>query len=326
MKYSIGVELGVRNIVAGILDKNGKLIRRDTVPTNKDREFEEIMEDMCRLIQKILDDEDMEIKHIRYIGVGCPGITDNELGIVLKNYTMNLNNAKVRFEIQKHFNIPVYVENDANCVAIAEYLLGAAYGTGNSLTIKVGVGIGGGMIMEGCIYNGLNFGGTEFGHMVIDFNGRQCTCGRKGCWEQYASASALISQTKQLIEEYPDSILANLFRSCCNNQITELTAFEAAKAGDEHARKLCGEYLIYFAEGLANIVNILMPEVVIIAGPISKLGNSLVNPLVDLLRERIYCKELHIPEFKMAEMGNAGIIVGAAMLGAFKDEKLDDLI
>ncbi len=326
MKCSIGIELGVKNIVAGILDKNGKLLRRDTIPTNKDREFEEIMRDMCGLISKILSDEDLEIKSVRYIGVGCPGITDNFNGIVLKNYSMNLNNANVRAEIQKYFNVPVYVENDANCVAIAEYLLGAAYGTSNSLTVKVGVGIGGGIILEGCIYNGLNFGGTEFGHMVIDFNGRPCICGRKGCWEQYASASALISQTKQLIEKYPDSILANIASSCCNNQITELTIFEAAKAGDEMAKQVCREYVIYFAEGLANIVNILMPEVVILAGPISKLGNSLVYPLVDLLREKIYCKELHIPEFKMAEMGNAGIIVGAAMLGAFKDEKLSDLI
>ncbi len=326
MKYSIGIELGVKNIVAGILDKNGKLIRRDTIPTEKDRAFEEIIKDMCGLVSKILNDEDLEIKNIKYIGVGCPGITDNQHGIVLKNYSMNFNNVKVRAEIQKYLNVPVYVENDANCVAIAEYLLGAAYGTSNSLTIKVGVGIGGGIILEGCIYNGLNFGGTEFGHMVIDFNGRPCSCGRKGCWEQYASASALISQTKQLIQDNPDSILANIAANCCNNQITELTIFEAAKAGDEVAKKVCREYIVYFAEGLANIVNILMPEVVIIAGPISKLGNSLVYPLVDLLREKIYCKELHIPEFKMAEMGSAGIIVGAAMLGAFKDEKLSDLI
>lgn len=325
MKYSIGVELGVKNIVAGVLDKNGKLIRRDTVPTNKDREFEEIIKDMCTLIFKILEDEDIEIRNVRYIGVGCPGITDNQHGIVLRNYTMNFKDAKVRAEVQKHINLPVYVENDSNCVAIAEYLLGAAYGTSKSLTIKIGNGIGGGMIIDGDIYNGLNFGGTEFGHMVIDMNGRQCSCGRKGCWEQYCSAAALINQTKQLAADYPDSKLAGIIKNNCN-QITEITAFEAAKAGDEPSRKLCSEYVVYFAEGMANMVNILMPEVVIIAGPISKLGNGLVYPLVDLLREKIYCKELHLPEFKMAEMGNAGIIVGAAMLGAFKDEKLSELI
>lgn len=325
MKYYIGIELGVKNIVAGILDKNGKLIRRDTVPTNKDRDFEEIIKDMCSLIVKITNDEDVELKNIKYIGVGCPGIIDHLHGIVIKNYTLNFNNAHVRTEIQKHINLPVYVENDANCVAIAEYLLGAAYGTTSSLTIKVGVGIGGGIIIDGNMYNGFNFGGTEFGHMVIDYNGRQCTCGRKGCWEQYASAATIISQTKQLVSDYPESILANLVK---NNlyTITELTAFEAAKAGDEQAKKLCKEFLDYFAEGVANIVNILMPEVVVIAGPISKLGNALVNPLVEILSERIYCKELLLPEFKMAEMGTAGIVVGAAMLGTFKDENLDDLL
>jgi glucokinase len=325
MKYYVGIELGVKNIVAGILDKNGKMIRRDTVPTNKDRDFEDIIADMCSLVSKMIKNEDIELRSIKYIGVGCPGIIDNLNGIVLKNYTLNFNNAPVRTEIQKHINLPVFVENDANCIAIAEYLLGASYGTTSSLIIKIGVGIGGGIIIDDSIYNGFNFGGTEFGHMVIDYNGRQCTCGRKGCWEQYASASALISQTKKLIEDNPDSILAKMVKGNVS-QITELTVFEAAKAGDKEAAKLAGEFIDYFAEGLANIVNILMPEVVVIAGPISKLGNNLVNPLVETLRERIYCREVHLPEFKMAEMGTAGIVVGAAMLGAFKDEKLDDLV
>jgi len=325
MKYYIGIELGVKNIVAGILDKNGKMIRRDTVLTNKDRAFEDIIKDMCALIVKMTDDEDVELKNVKYIGVGCPGIIDNKNGIVIKNYTLDFDNAQVRAEIQKHINLPVFVENDANCIAIAEYLLGATYGTTSSLTIKVGVGIGGGIIIDGSMYNGYNFGGTEFGHMVIDYNGRKCTCGRKGCWEQYASATAIINQTKQLILDNPESILSNLVKNN-SSQITELTMFEAAKAGDEQAKKLCIEFVDYFAEGLANIVNILMPEVVVIAGPISKLGNGLVSPLVEILRERIYCREVHLPEFKMAEMGTAGIVVGAAMLGAFKDEKLDDLV
>lgn len=324
MKYYIGVELGVRNIVAGIFDKNGKLIRRDIIPTNKERSFELIIKDMCSLINKIIEDEDIEIKNIKYIGVGCPGIIDNMNGIVLKNYRLNFNNAEIRTEIQKYFKQPVFVENDANCVAIAEYLLGASYGTSSSLTIKVGVGIGGGLIIDGSIYNGFNFGGTEFGHMVIEHNGRECSCGRKGCWEQYVSASAIVTQTKQLIDENPDSILANMVNNSA--QITELTIFEAAKAGDEKAKEACIEYIDYFSEGLANIVNILMPEVVIIAGPISKLGDGLVKPLVEKLRGRIYGREIHLPEFKMAEMGTAGIVVGAAMLGTFKDAKLDDLV
>ncbi len=325
MKYYIGIELGVKNIVAGLLDKYGKMVRRETVPTNKDRAFEDIIQDMCSLITKIIDDEDIELKNVKYIGVGCPGIIDNLNGVVLKNYSLNFSNAPIRDEIRKHINLPVYIENDANCVAIAEYLLGASYGTSSSLTIKVGVGIGGGIVINGSIFNGFNFGGTEFGHMIIDYNGRECTCGRKGCWEQYVSASALINQTKQLVIDNPDSILANIVKGNLS-QITELTVFEAAKEGDVLAKRLCAEYIDYFAEGLANIVNILMPEVLVIAGPISKLGNSLVNPLVEILGERIYCKEVHVPEFKMAEMGTAGIVVGAAMLGAFKDEKLDDLV
>lgn len=325
MKYFIGVEVGVKNIACGLVDKNGKLIRRNAVPTDPDKNFDKIIEDVCMLIKAVTSDEGIELKNIKAIGVGCPGVTDNMHGVVIKNYTLNFNNAPVRAAIQKSINLPVYVENDANCVAIAEYLVGASYGTTRSVTVRIGVGIGGGIIIDGCIYNGYNYGGTEFGHMVIDHKGRQCTCGRKGCWEQYSSASAIISQTKNLIKEYPDSLLAKMVD---NNDtiINELTVFDAAKAGDEHARQLCDEFIEYLGEGLANIVNIIMPEVIVIAGPITKLGVALTTKLNDLLSKTIYCKEIMSPELKIAETGTAGIIVGAAMLSEFKDSKLDLLI
>lgn len=322
MKCNIGIELGVKNIVVGIVDKNGKLLRKDSTPMGKDRPFEDIVKDIFELIKKVLEDEAIELKSVKHIGVGCPGITDNENGIILRSYTLNLFNANIRAELQKYINISVHVENDANCVAVAEYLLGAAYGTSSSLTIKIGNGIGGGIIIDDNIYNGFNFGGTEFGHMTIDFHGRECKCGRKGCWETYASATALINETKKTALENPDSLIMKI----CNNdlsQISELTAYEAAKAGDPYAKRVFDEYLEVLSEGIANIVNILMPAIVVIAGPISKLGDYLANPLIALLNQKIYCRGLKLPEFKMAEMGTAGIVIGAAMLGAFKDEKLE---
>lgn len=324
MKFYIGVEIGVRNIAIGIIDKNQKLVRKVSTPTDKDKSFEGVIKDIYELIEKAIDEEGLELKQIKSIGVGCPGITDNDKGIVLRNYSLNFENANIRHELQKYINVPVYVENDANCVAISEYLLGAAYGTSSSLTIKIGNGIGGGLIIDGSIYNGFNFGGTEFGHMVINQNGRQCTCGRKGCWEMYASASALIEETKKVTAENPDSIIMSLVNNDIN-QINETTAYEAAKQGDIYAKKVFDDFIEVLAEGIANIVNILMPSVVIIAGPINKLGESLSKPLISLLSQKIYCKGLKLPEFKMAETGGGAIILGAAMLGNFKDDKIEML-
>jgi glucokinase len=318
MKYFIGVELGVKNINIGVVDKYGKLLRKDTLPTLKERPYQEIIKDIADLTFKVLKSENIDLKSVRFIGVGSPGIPNNDKGIIVRNYTLNFINTPIRAELQKHINLPVYIENDANCAALSESVAGAAEDIDFSVTIKIGTGIGGGIIINNKVYTGFNFAGAELGHMVISCGGEKCTCGRKGCWESYASATALIRHTREAAEQNPDSLIHKIVENDLS-KINEFTAFEATKSGDQTAEKVFHQYIEYLAEGVVNIINILMPEVIIIGGEISKLGEYLLKPLRKMVYDRIYSKEILPPELKIAEMGSASIVIGAAMLGLYKD-------
>ncbi len=318
MKYFIGVELGVNNISAGLVDKNGKLIKRATAPTMKDRPYKEIMDDIAGLIKRVLDEEGVEARSVKYIGVGCPGISDVKTGVVLKSYTAGFSNLPIREELQKHFNLHVYVENDANCAALAESVSGAAEDIDHSILIRIGNGIGGGIIISNAIYSGFNNAGPEIGHMVIIMDGEQCTCGRKGCWEAYCSESALMKNVAKAAKENPDSLINKNIENDLS-KITFTTFFEAFKSGDAVAKVVFNSYLDIFATGVTNIVNILMPQAVIIGGEIGKMGEYLLKPLRERVFAEVYTREVELPEFKIAEMGSAAIIIGAAMLGLSRD-------
>lgn len=318
MKHFIGVELGVTNIVAGIVDKYGRMIRKDSAPTLKDRPYEEIIRDMAELIKRVLHDENVDIRSVRYIGVGCPGIPDIAAGTIVRNYTLNFINTPIREELQKYYDLPVFVENSANCAALAESVAGAAEDIEFSVTIKVGNGIGSGVIINNKIYSGFNFAGAEIGHMVIAMGGEPCTCGRKGCWEAYASATALINHARTVVKNNPDSLIYQMVEGDLS-KITVTAIFEAAREGDNTCMDITHEYLKYLGEGIVNIANILMPEVIIISGEISKQGEHLLKPLREILCERIYSKDIRQPELKTAELGSAAIVIGAAMLGLYRE-------
>ncbi|NTV90756.1 MAG: ROK family protein [Clostridiales bacterium] len=318
MKYYVGVELGVNHISAGLVDKSGKLVRRATGPTMKERPYQEIVADIAALIRKVLDEEGADVKNIRYIGVGCPGISNSKTGTIIRSYIAGFTNLPLREELQKHFNLHVFIENDANCAALAESVSGAAEDIDHSVLIRIGNGIGGGIIIDNCIYSGFNNAGPEIGHMVIIRDGEQCTCGRKGCWEAYCSEKALLRSIEVAAAENPDAPI-NRITENDHTRINLTTSFEALKAGDIAVRQAFVHYLDLFATGLTNIVNILMPQAVIIGGEIGKMGEYLLKPLRERVFSEIYTSEVELPEFKIAEMGSAAIIIGAAMLGLSKD-------
>ncbi len=318
MKYTIGVKLGVNRLTAGVVDKNGRLIRKDSMPTPKGEPYQKIVADIAVLVERILMAETISLKDVRYIGIGCPGLPDTERGLIVRNYTLNFNNTPLRQELQQHINLPVYIENDANCAALAENVIGAAEDVDNSITIRLGNGIGGGIILRGEIYSGFNHAGGELGHMVIGMNGEPCTCGRKGCWEAYASGAALIRQTREAAQKNPQSMIHG-FVGGDLNKITELTAYEAYKAGDDVGKAVFLQYLEYVAEGLVNVIHVIMPKAIVIGGELSKLGDSLLKPLKVLMLERIYSRHVEMPELRVAQLGSAGVMLGAAMLENYKE-------
>lgn len=312
--YSVGIDLGGTNIAVGLVNEEGKIIHKDSVPTLRERPYQMIIKDMAMLAKKVIDDAGVSIDQVSGIGVGSPGTPNCKDGILVYNNNLNFRNVPIRTEIQKYINLPVYLDNDANCAALAESVAGAAKGSDISVTITLGTGIGGGVVIDGKIYSGFNFAGGELGHTVIMVDGEQCTCGRKGCWEAYASATALIRQTKKAAQENPDSLINKLVDGDLS-KIDAKTAFDAAKQGDKTGELVVGQYIKYISEGLINMINIFMPEVLVIGGGVCKEGEYLLKPLRELIKQGVYSKE-DIPQtqLKTAQMGNDAGIVGAAML------------
>lgn len=313
--YYIGIDLGGTNIAVGLVDEEGKIIHKDSVPTLNEREYPEIIKDMAMLSLKVIEDSGVSLKDVKSIGIGSPGTPNTEEGILVYANNLKFRNVPMRAEMQKYIDLPVYLDNDANVAALAESVAGACKGAKHSVTITLGTGVGTGVVIDGKVYSGFNNAAAEMGHMVIVVDGEQCTCGRKGCWEAYASATALIRQTKKAAVANPDSLINKLVEGDLS-RINAKVPFDAARQGDRVGLQIVEEYMKYLAEGLANVINIFQPEIIAIGGGISKEGEYLLAPLRKLVSERIYTLE-GVPQTRIvaAQLGNDAGIVGAAMLG-----------
>ena len=312
--YYLGIDLGGTKIAAGIVDAEGRIIKKASVPTGRTRNSDEIVEDMCVLAENLIKDAGISLKELNSIGIGSPGTHDRQNGIVLYNNNLNFRNVKVREQMQKHVPVPVYLENDANCAAIAESVAGAAKGADFAVIITIGTGIGGGVIINKKLYTGFNGAGGELGHIVIRFNGETCTCGRNGCWEAYSSATALIRQTRNAAVANPNSKILALVEGDLD-KINAKTAFDAARMGDETGTEVVDNYISIFAEGLANIVNIFQPNIIAIGGGVSKEGEYLLAPLREKTNVKIYSGEgVEKTRIVEAKLGNDAGIIGAALI------------
>lgn len=312
--YYLGIDLGGTNIAAGIVDENCDIVLKDSIPTLRERKDIEIVRDMAKLSLKIIRDANINASEIKSVGIGAPGTPDNKKGIIVYANNLNFYNTPIRAIMEEYTDLSILIENDANCAALAESVAGAAKGTASSVTITLGTGVGGGIVLNGRLYSGFNYAAAELGHMVIASGGELCTCGRRGCWEAYASATALIEQTKKAAIENPDSLIYTLIGGDLSG-IDAKTAFDAAKQGDETGKKVVSRYIAYIAEGLVNIINILTPEVIVIGGGVSKEGEYLLKLLREAVFRDAYFKSTPQTEIRVAKMGNNAGIVGAAMLG-----------
>ncbi|ONI47188.1 hypothetical protein AN644_01270 [Candidatus Epulonipiscium fishelsonii] len=224
---------------------------------------------------------------------------------------ISFSNVDMKTEIQKHLNLDVYVENDANLAALAEVIAGAAQGTTNTIVITLGTGVGGGIIIDGKIYRGSFWGAGEVGHQVIKFdNGHLCGCGKTGCWEQYASATALIRDAKEAILNTTSTLL-----ELSEDNITAKTIFEAANKGDLVAKDILDNYLYFVALGLTNLINVLQPEVILIGGGMSAQKEKLIEPIKNHISSLLSHGQDLKTEIKCAILGNDAGIIGAGLLG-----------
>lgn len=319
--YYIGIDLGGTNIAIGIVDQDKNIVVKGSVPTGASRDSEAIVADMASLCLSLIAEANLTVAQIAYAGIAAPGTIDPVTRTIVYANNLPFRSFAIGKRLSELTGIArIYIENDANAAALGEALAGAAKGSRYSVMITLGTGVGGGIILENKIYSGFNYAGAELGHMVIKHGGAPCSCGRRGCFEAYCSATALVRMTKEKMEQRPDSLM---WKSANGGKVSGKTAFAAMRQGDEAATQVVEEYLDYLACGLANVINIFQPNVLCIGGGVCGEGDNLLRPLLPRIFKETYGGETKDPagctRVVIATLGNDAGIIGAASLGDYQE-------
>lgn len=317
--YTIGVDLGGTNIAIGLCDENLNMIDKGSVPTLADRDGELIIRDMANLATEIIKRNNLTVSDIASVGIATPGAANSKTGVVEYANNLPFLNFPIAEIFKKYLPVEkVLIANDANAAALGEALAGAAKGTKNSVMITLGTGVGGGVIIDGKIFDGgINCAGAELGHIVIVAGGRQCSCGRRGCWEAYSSATGLSRMTKEKMNELKLKCIPSLLfdEAEKDGKVSARTAFNAMKRGDKHGAMVVDEYIKYLAEGITNIINIFQPEILTIGGGVCNEKEYLTKPLLEIVESEQYTRNnVNKTKVVTAVLGNDAGIIGAAGL------------
>ena len=313
--YYIGIDIGGTGIKAGVVKENGEIICKSSIPTEQGADYTFLAKQIADLSFEVIKEAGITLDEVKSIGMGCPGSIDDKNGVVLYANNINLLNAPLCAEVAKYIDKPVYIGNDANCAALGEYFALNDESITDFIAVTLGTGVGGGIVIDGKLFTGSNGVAGELGHMVTVVDGENCSCGRQGCWEAYASATALIRQTKQAMIRFPNSIMWQMVEDDIN-KVNGRTAFDAMRQGDEAGKQVVDKYIYYVSVGVTNNINIFQPEVFCIGGGISKEGDNLVEPLNKYYNGDNYGRSLQNKTvIKTAILGNDAGIIGAAFLG-----------
>ena len=313
--YRIGVDLGGTNIAVGLINDDYEIIARAGAKTNIPRPAEEIFADIVKCAKEAVAKAGVEMSEVASIGIGTPGSCDKKNGVILYANNLYFDNVPAAELVNKELpGIPVYIENDANCAALGEALAGSGKGKKSFIAVTLGTGVGSGIVLDGQVLTGCNDAGGELGHMTIKYDGEPCNCGRIGCWERYASATALVNQTKAAMLEHKDSVMWQLASGDINNAGGR-TAFDAMRIGDKWGTEVVDNYIRYIAVGTTNIVNIFQPEMICFGGGICNEGETLLAPIREHVARERYSKKQEVQtEICRATLGNDAGIIGAACL------------
>ena len=315
--YYLGIDLGGTNIAVGVVDEDCKIVAKANSSTATEN-AEQIADAMAATARQALEKAGITLADVPWVGLGSPGTINKDTGIIEYANNLPFRNTPMQKMLSERLDgKPIYMENDANAAAFGEYMAGALKGAKDAMAITLGTGVGGGVIIEGKIYSGSNFAGAELGHTVIVADGWPCTCGRLGCWEDYASATGLIKRTKlKMVEKAPrDSALWTIVDGDVN-KVNGRTAFDAMRQGDPVGQEIVDEYVKYLSVGLTNMINVFQPDILCIGGGVGNEGENLLGPVRELVEKEQYG---HNPDAKTrickAQLGNDAGIIGAAMLG-----------
>lgn len=301
----IGLDLGGTNIAAGLVNEKGELLYKKSVPTGATRPSEEVIKDIYVLLNELVDYADEPVKAI---GIGVPGLVNKDMSIVLTCKNLNWEHVPLMAGL-KNLNIPVAIDNDANVAAYAEYKIGSMSGVDNAVMLTLGTGVGGGIILNGQEFRG-GFGlGSELGHMVVGPNFYDCNCGKNGCFETFASATAIIKYAEHLIEttELPSKLREY-------DQITAKDVIDLSKEEDVIASETFARFIQYLATGIVNIINLIDPNKIALGGGVSGAGDYLLTHLNKAIEKQLFLKDYDSAEIVISSLGNDAGIIGAALL------------
>ena len=313
--YTIGIDVGGTNLKAGLVNEASEIVATSKMPLVWQSQ-EKLAADLAALAEDVVVKYGIGREEVSAIGIGFPGAVDRRRGAVIHTVNIPIHDMPVVEMLQSRWEIPVFLGNDADCAALAESIAGAAKDYDNVLMLTLGTGVGGSFVMNKKIYLGGNGYGCEPGHSILVYNGVQCTCGRRGCLEAYASVTALIRETIEMMAACPTSLMCEM---CGGNmsRVSGRTAFDAAKQGDEAALQVVHNYVEYLSAGIGSLVTAFRPSVVILGGGLSNEGEYLLGPVRRRVSETVYASDLmDPPAILKATLGNDAGIIGAALLGA----------
>lgn len=310
-KYIIGIDLGGTSAKGGLFTESGELLCHEKADTNKEDGFEGTIKLLATLAETLAKKSGVDFSEVVAIGCGAPGVVDSRRGVILRWSNFNWQDVPFAKSLSSLTGKPVYVANDANVAALGEAKFGATAQYQSSILLTLGTGVGGGIVFDGKLIEGYQSAGAELGHITIREGGLPCACGRRGCYEKYASATALVSQTRHAMVENLNSKMWKLVGGKIEN-VGGRTAFEAARLGDETAKRVITQYVGYLSEGIADFVNILRPEAIVLGGGIANEGEALFEPLRKAVDERTYIAMDIVPlKIVGATLGNKAGMYGA---------------
>lgn len=309
----IGIDIGGTNIAAGLVGQDGKIIQKASIPTEAQKGAQFVLDGLDKVCERLIEQSGLARTEVQGIGIGVPGMMNVETGEVIFCPNVPIEHVNVTTALTAKWGVPVKINNDANCAALGEAYAGGAKEANNAIVVTLGTGVGGGIIIDKKIYSGFNGAAGEIGHIVIQLDGRPCGCGRKGCWEAYASATGLVKTTIEMMLEDRNSVMWELAEGSLD-KAGGRTAFEAARRGDRAGQKAVDLYIKHLAAGVIDMINIFQPEVLCIGGGVSNEGKYLLEPLQKLVDEARYTRDVPQTVIRRAQLGNDAGIIGAAML------------
>ena len=308
--YCVGVDIGGMSIKVGVVDKHGKILKKDKVVTDVAGGPHKIINDISVVIKSLVDISDRDFLGV---GIGCPGAINSARGTVDRAFNLNWHHVALVDELARTINRHIKVSNDANVAALGEAMFGVGRTYTDTIFLTLGTGVGGGIVLNGKLYEGNESKGAEMGHMVLVVDGEPCSCGRRGCMEAYCSATALIRETKKAMLSDKNSAMWKF--SPTLDDVDGRTAFECSKIGDKSANAVVDYYVKYLGEGMLNFANIFRPQAIILGGGVCAQGDYLIYKLKDYCKDRNY-GFADTPRFDIltAQLGNDAGIIGAAGL------------